>query len=138
MWHRKYFAPVIAGGVLLSAACGPQGGTDIVLKGQLTYPSDASIPQGSLARISVREAGADAIVTRIVTERYLYAIGQKPVAFELNIPRLLLRDQGEYSLHAEILGNSGRMLWATEKATPLSLAGDSREPSLTLHLSAAR
>ena len=138
MWQRKYIVPVIAAAVLICAACGPQGEANIVLRGQLTYPSDALIPQGSLARISVREAGADAIVRRIVTERYLYAIGQKPVAFELRIPRPLLRAQGEYSLRAEILGNAGQTLWASENALPVSLPGDSRKPPLTLHLSAAR
>lgn len=143
--------------LIVLAGCGSENSQTLTLSGALTYADETPIPAQSNARISMIEHGEDGMNKRIVAERSLYNLGQKPIRFDLDVARNLVDPQGRYGLSAEIVAAGGDVRWATphpvrvkplERKKPVSLILEAipQQPGLMLkrfrcqdgfHLSAA-
>lgn len=141
MQIRKHLrAPFIAlsiGCVLgLLAGCGPDQPPSITLEGQLTYAGDTKVPQDSNARISMVERGENGADKRIVAERSLHNIGQKPIGFDISVDRSLISGEGTYGLRAEIVDGSGEVRWATPKPHDIEPMDGAKPVTLKLEATA--
>ena len=113
--RKLFLLAAMLGLVLAVAGCGAEKEQQITLAGKLTYPGDTKVPPESGARISMVEQGAAGGDKRIVAERSLHNIGQKPIDFDIVVDRGLINADGRYALRAEILDNQGDTRWTTKQ-----------------------
>lgn len=112
------------------AACGADGSPQSIhITGELKLPADAALGKDvtaevSLVQLPVTSAPAsaepptspdDAPVAsqRIVAKQTLHQPGTSPVAFDLEVARALLTQEGRYALTARIESAKGQPLWHT-------------------------
>ncbi len=143
--HFLALITILVGVGLLSACGDDETAETIHVKGHLTYPQNTPLPDNANARISLTEdpeptqddaeqAGPQTQQSgkRIVAEQTLHNLKEKPIGFDLQVGRALLKDAGSYLLKAQIIDAEGQVQWHTAKPLPIEPSQAGQRIELTL------
>jgi uncharacterized lipoprotein YbaY len=102
--------------ILVITGCGQGEPTTVTVAGSIDLAGSQPLPEHATARISMfehRDGGGD---KRIVAERTLHDLGDKSIAFTVDIERNLINPEGDYGVRGEILSQDGTILWQSKNA----------------------
>lgn len=100
------------------------GGTATV-SGTLTYRQRIALPPGAVANVQIQDISRADAPADVVGEQEILMDGKSvPVAFDVPYDPATIQDNHRYSVRATLRDAAGKLLFTTDKITPVITAGN--------------